>query len=207
MRLKADEIDQRNIPKNALRGHFRITSAHDMRLLGLGFGQAVLPRSARDKKVRVGLCSGYDTGMGKSTFAGGMLASIFNPTSARREERYNVIHSPETGWVRHYDCWCGKDSVPSSYWNDDTSEYEDRVSDIVEHAYDDRNDRQFDYLVLFHSFLKKSRAVTVVAAPQLAQRERFNDFLKTFSRWAIEPANDNRKPPAATRKLGRAPCV
>ena len=200
------------LPPGVLSRTFRIASENDMCAFGSTFARAVLPHSTSNSVLRIGLCSGGASGLGKSTFAKGMLKAVWFKTCVEKadaEKSQALWHSPARGWIRQYDCFRGfMNGYLRSYLTGDTSGIGHPRTDIVEHPYSDKNDNEFDYLIFFNYAYDKtdSRLVTVSATPEKMKTEKLQIFFDKHSCWMEEPVNDNRpdpfavptRPPAAT---------
>lgn len=210
MRLKAVPR-QDYLDSSALRWTFHAAKAKDTRALGAAFARAVLPRASdgnKDETLRIGLCSGSTPGLGKSIFAEGMITAIKdkrcvenprgNTVDVRFEDRAQAVwHSPKTGWVRLYDCFCGMaHGFLMSYLKNDTSQYGFPLTDIAEHAHDDKNNKEFDFLVFFARDTGDGRNVTIATTLERARSQRLQEFFSDYARWIIKPTNDNAQTPA-----------
>jgi hypothetical protein len=183
MSLDCTTIKPEDTNDGALRWAFNSASAGDMRALGAAFAR-VVAQDALPPHLRIGLCGTGD--IGKSTFTKGLLNALPEKISVENNPRHdqNVWHMPGKGWIRHYDCMCGRmggeKETLSSYWKNDLSSYDLPVIDIVEHPHKDRHDTAFDGLVFFARESPDSdiRRLTVAATPELAQTAGFQEFLK-----------------------------
>lgn len=196
MRVKA-VYNKSFLDADTLRWTFRAATAGDMEALGNLFARAVKPRSDSDETMRVGLCSDTRAGVGKSVFAKGMLSAFRRQECIEMTDTFlrsqGTWRTGDSGVVRLYDCYYEgtKVSLPS-YGTGDASALGLPRTDIVEHAYSDKHDRFFDYLVLLGFSPDQTpgcsdRNVTIVAAADSPARKKLESFFVQSVAWRRRP--------------------
>ena len=122
------------------------------------------------------MCSDDVSGLGKTTFAQGILNTVGHKTAWESRARQHVWFSPESGSIRDYDCkiW---DTKLRSYRRNDLSGCLLPRLDIAEHPHMDMYDKNFNCLAFFEHAGNNARRVTFEATPELADTPEFRNFL------------------------------
>lgn len=190
MLLLASKLKFYQQDKNILSWVFNVATANDMIKLGTAFAQVIGTagkKSFRSKGIRIGLCG--KPAMGKSAFVQGILSTIpIEQTIEELDYGQGVWRMQSEVWLRHYDAALNLRHIcPASYWFNDTSKYEPKLIDIVEHANADRHNQLFDCLLLIEKAneLEKNRNVTVIPMKKLAKSVRFQNFLSEAQQYIL----------------------
>lgn len=182
MLLHAHNSESSLKDKNVLSWVFNAATANDMSAIGSAFARVIgtsTKKGFRNAGVRIGLSA--DPAMGKTTFAKGILGAIPLEQAVEELDYGQGLWRVKGGtWLRLYDAALGlKHICLASYWFNDVSGLEPKLTDIVEHAGADRNNQLFDCLVL----IKKAdepeagRNLTIIPTKKLAKSAGFQKFL------------------------------